>query len=281
MIEKYTLDWKAGAKLQVSPIGLKSALKWRGESRIVKLKTEVRVKDLLYRSLAAGFQAFIWGGEVKGEENLPKQGPAVLVANHLNALGPIAVVSCVPRRLHPWVVSDMLDANLAPEYLRWDFVERQLHLSMPFSLWAAKLISKISVPLLNGAGCIPVHSIPDDLCITFDQSIDLLAQGRFVLIFPEDPNQPLDPLFGMSPFNKGFVRLGELFFQRTKRLLQFFPLAVHALRRTVQIGRAVTFNPFAPPVRERLRVKWALENMIHEMLAGMDGNVYSGVLLPH
>ena len=175
----------------------------------------------------------------------------------------------------------MLDAKLAPEYLRWDFVERQLHLSMPFSIWAAKLISKISVPLLNGAGCIPVHSNPDDLCATFDQSIDLLAQGRFVLIFPEDPIQPLDPLFGMFPFNKGFVRLGELFFQRTKRLLQFYPLAVHALRRTVQIGRPVTFNPFAPPVRERLRVKWALENMIHEMLAGMNGNVYSGVLLPH
>lgn len=239
------------------------------------------MKDLLYRSLAAGFQAFIWGGEVKGEENLPEQGPAVLVANHLDALGPIAVVSCVPRRLHPWVVADMLDAKLAPEYLRWDFVERQLHLSLPFSLWVAKFISKISVPLLNGAGCIPVHSNPDDLCATFDESIDLLAQGHFVLIFPEDSSQPLDPLFGMSPFNKGFVRLGELFFQRTKRLLQFYPLAVHALRRTVQIGRPVTFNPFAPPARERLRVKWALENMIHEMLAGMDGNIYSGVLLPH
>ncbi|MHB8779196.1 MAG: hypothetical protein ACYC6R_15770, partial [Anaerolineales bacterium] len=79
------------------------------------------MKDLLYRSLAAGFQAFIWGGEVMGEEILPEQGPAVLVANHLDALGPIAVVSCVPRRLHPWVVADMLDAKLAPEYLRWDF----------------------------------------------------------------------------------------------------------------------------------------------------------------
>lgn len=239
------------------------------------------MKDLLYRSLAAGFQAFIWGGEVTGEENLPGQGPAVLVANHLNALGPIAVVSCVPRRLHPWVVADMLDANLAPEYLRWDFVERQLHLSQPFSLWLARSISKISVPLLNTAGCIPVHSNPDELSATFDQSLDLLTQGRFVLIFPEDPNQPLDPLFRMSPFNKGFVRLGELFFQRTNRLLQFYPLAVHAVRRTVQIGRPVTFNPYAPPARERLRVKWALENMIREMLVGRDGNIYSRVLLPH
>lgn len=236
-------------------------------------------ENLLYRILAAGFQAFIWGGEATGKENLPEQGPAILVANHLEALGPIAVVSSLPLRLYPWVVSDMLDTNLAPEYLRWDFVERQLHLPMPLSLWVAKFISKISVPLLNVIGCIPVHSNPDDLCATFDQSVNLLAQGRFVLIFPEDPTQPLDPQFEMSPFKKGFVRLGEFYFQHTGRLLRFYPLAVHAVRRTVQVGRPVTYNPYAPPIKERLRVKYVLENMIREMLVGMDGNIYLRVPL--
>jgi hypothetical protein len=33
----------------------------------------------------------------------------------------------------------------------------------------------------------------------------------------------------------------------------------------------VTFNPYAPPVMERLRVKRALENMIREMLADKNG----------
>ena len=236
-------------------------------------------EDLLYRSLAAGFQAFIWGGEVTGEENLPEQGPAVLVANHLEALGPIAAISCLPFRLYPWVVSDMMDAKLAPEYLRWDFVERQLHLSMPLSLWVAKTISKISVPMLNRMGCIPVYPNPDQFHATFDQSVNLLAQGRFVLIFPEDPTQPLDPQFEMSPFKKGFVRLGEFYFQHTGRLLRFYPLAVHAVRRTVQIGRPVTYNPYTPHIKERIRVKRALENMIREMLVGVDGNVYLRVPL--
>lgn len=125
-------------------------------------------EDLLYRILAAGFQAFIWGGEVTGKQNLPEQGPAILVANHLEALGAIAVVSSLPLRLYPWVVSDMLDTNLAPEYLRWDFVERQLHLPMPLSLWVAKAISRISVPLLNRMGCIPVYPNPDQFHATFE-----------------------------------------------------------------------------------------------------------------
>lgn len=238
-------------------------------------------EDLFYRFLAAGLQDFIWGGELTGEENLPEAGPAILVANHLEALGPIAVVSSVPFRLYPWVVSDMMDKDLAPEYLNWDFIERQLHAPKPLGLWMAKALSKISVPLLNGLGCVPVYSNHDQLRATFDKSLALLEKGCHVLIFPEDPKQPRDAQFAMAPFKKGFARLGELYFQRTRRYIRFYPLAVHARRRYVQVGSPVTYNPFAPPAAERMRIKNTLENMIHEMLLGMGGTTYIGVPLPH
>lgn len=238
------------------------------------------MQDNMYRLLAAGLQAFIWGGELVDEENLPQKGPAVLVANHLGALGPIAVTACVPRRLYPWVAADMMDPQRAPEYLRWDFVERQLHLPPPYSLWLAKVISKLSVPLLTSAGCIPVHSNSEERLALFEQSVRLLERGEFILIFPEDPKQPLDPLYNMSPFKKGFVRLGEFYFQKTGRSLKFYPLAVHEIRRTVQAGKPVTYNPFAPPVQERLRVKNALEASIREMLAEKNGDVYLRVPRP-
>jgi 1-acyl-sn-glycerol-3-phosphate acyltransferase len=241
---------------------------------------EARMRDWTYRLLAAGLQSMIWGGEIIGDENLPMRGPAVLVANHHGALGPIAVMSSVPHRLYPWVVADMMDVSLAPDYLRMDFVEKQIHLSMPFSLWIAKAISKLSVPLLTNINCIPVHSNFEDLLIPFEQSVDMLLQERFILIFPEDPTLPLHPQFNMAPFKKGFVRLGEFYFQRTGRALKFHPLAVHAARRVVQVGKPVTHNPFAPPVSERIRVKQALENIVREMLAGMDGNIYLRVPLP-
>jgi 1-acyl-sn-glycerol-3-phosphate acyltransferase len=242
---------------------------------------EAYVKDLLYRLLAECIQAFIWGGDVVGEENLPEQGPAVLVANHLGALGPVAVVACVPRRLHPWVREEVMDPKLAPEYLRWDFVERELHLPMPFSLWLAKIISMISVPLLNRTDCIPVRASPMGLLATFNQSVDLLTRDGYVVVFPEDPTRPSDPQFGMSPFKKGFVRLGEMYFQRSGRALKFYPLAVHAERRTVQVGIPVVYNPYVPLAKERLRIKHMLENMIREMLVGRDGNFFLHIPLPH
>ncbi|MBI5838834.1 MAG: hypothetical protein HZB19_01905 [Chloroflexi bacterium] len=240
------------------------------------------MKDLLYRSVSAGFQAFIWGGEIVDQEYLPKQGPAILVANHLGALGPIAVTASVPHRLHPWIASAMMDAKLAPEYLRLDFVEKEMHLPKPFSLWVATAISKVSVPLFKKLDCIPVFPCPDDFHLTFERSLDLLVQNAFLLIFPEDPDRPMDPRFGMRPFKKGFARLGEVYFQRTGRCLRFYPLAVHGETRYVQVGkRPITYNPYAPLANERVRIKNLLEMMIHEMILRKSGDSYLGVPLPH
>ena len=237
--------------------------------------------DWLYDFITVGFQAFIWGGELEGEENLPEQGPAILVANHLGALGPIASAACVPRRLYPWVVAEMMDANTAPSYLRLDFVEKELHLRLPFSLWLAKILSKITVSLLNSVGCVAVYPDADGLRITFERSLELLLIGQFLLVFPEDPRKPIDPQFRTSPFKKGFVRLGELYFQRTRRILRFYPLAIHGERRLVQVGKPIAYNPCTLPVEERIRVKNVLENMIHEMYLEMDAVGYVGVPLPH
>lgn len=64
----------------------------------------------------------------------------------------------------------------------------------------------------------------------------------------------------MSPFNKGFVRLGEFYFEQTGR--------------EVRVGKPVMRNPYAQPASERLRIKHVLEWMIREMLAGMNRKAY-------
>lgn len=239
------------------------------------------MNDLLYRILSAGLQVMIWGGDAVNEEDLPEGGPAIFVSNHLGALGPIAVVACVPRRFYPWVAAEMLDRREAADFLRLDFFEKVLGLRLPFSLWLAKALSLITVRLLNAAGSVPVHKDPEDFHITAERSLDLMVQGRDLLIFPEDPNQPSDPRFSMTPFMKGFTRLAELYFQRTGRAIQFHPLAVHEESRQVMIGKPIRYNPFTPAVNERLRIKNVLEKMIREMYLELGGNTCAGVPLPH
>ncbi len=243
----------------------------------VKILERYPMADGIYRILRTGFQLLIWGGEVRGLEKLPEHGPAVLVANHLGALGPIAATASLPRRLYPWIISDMLDSAKAPEYLRVDFIEKELHFRPPLSLWLAKMLCKIAVPLLRSVGCVPVYPDPEGLRGTIEQSLDLLTQEKFLIVFPEDPAQPPDTKLKMSPFKKGFTRLGELFYQRSGKSIWFYPLAIHAGQRLVQVGGPISYNPLTPQVVERLRIRNMLESMIHQMYSAMDSGEILGI----
>jgi hypothetical protein len=227
------------------------------------------MKDGTYRFIADMIDAFLWGGELVGEENLPEEGPAVFVANHLGSTGPIGVSCSMPLRLYPWIISDTIDPERAPDYLRVDFVEKELKLSMPLSLWLAQAICWLSVPLLRSIGCVAVYSDPEELQEkTFTQSVSLLKEGKYLLIFPEDPQQPIDQSTKMTPFKKGFARLGEYYYQETGERLDFYPLAVYE-RGKVMVGKPVTYNPINAPANERLRLKSLLEEHIRKMYMGM------------
>lgn len=236
--------------------------------------------DRIYRSLAETLNSFLWGGELVGRENLPERGPAVFVANHVGAMGPIAVVASLPVRVYPWIIGDMIDPPKASAYLNMDFVEKQLHLRPPLSLWLSAVLSKITVPLLRAVGCIGVWQ-GGALLETYRISAGLLAEGKNLLIFPEDPNQTLDQRYQMSPFQKGFAHLGEFFYQRTHQCLRFYPLVVHVDSLRVKVGKPIIFNPANSPHQERARIRNVLEALIHEMYISMTMEGYQGIPLPH
>lgn len=236
--------------------------------------------DVLYRFFVKFLDAFIWGGDLVGAENLPGTGPAVFVSNHALALGPIAAAASLPIRLYPWVINDMLDWDKAAAYLNKDFTEPQLHVPAPLSMLVSKLITQASVRLLRGIESIPVwHG--EKALETYRISVEYLAQGKSLLIFPEDPAQPLDEQCKMSPFQKGFARLGELFYERTRQILRFYPLAVHPGLRQVKMGKPIAFNPNNLPANERLRIRSVLESMIRNMFLELTLQGYAGIPLPH
>jgi len=237
------------------------------------------MNNTTYRLIAWLFDAFLWGGEIVGDENL-SEGPAVFVSNHLGAVGPIAVVASLPVRVYPWVISEMMERDSAAAYLNQDFVEPQLHLTPPFSSWVAKGISKVSVRLLCSAGCVPVWQ-GEKLYETFDHSVDLLVGGKSLLIFPEDPSKEVDPKYKMTPFKKGFARLGELYYERTGRTLRFYPLAVHLDSYRVRVGPPIAYNTKNLAANERLRIKNVLETSIRQMYLDMGMKGFPGIPIQH
>lgn len=236
--------------------------------------------DALYWFLADILKVMVWGGELVNPADLPNEFPVVFVSNHAAALGPIAVTSSLPIRVFPWAIGDMLDFDKAPDYLRKDFIESQLHLPPPSALKFSTLLSKISVRLLRAIDCIPVWQ-GEALFETYRMSVDALVQCKSLLIFPEDSKQKMNELYRMSPFYRGFTRLGEMYYKRTKNILRFYPLAVHPVVRKIKVGKPISYNPYNDHAGERIRIWDSLESSIHDLYLNIAFEGYSGIPLPH
>lgn len=239
------------------------------------------MRDSLYHLFVGALDLFLWSGELIGEENLPQRGPAVFIANHLDATGPIACCCSIPMRLYPWSVGDMMDPQKAPAYMNMDFTERLLHLKPPLSTRFSRLLTRITVPMFWSLGCIPVYKGDyERMQETLHLSMDVLRRGRFLLVFPEDPTLGQDEQTGMKPFQHTFARLGEMFHAETGERLGFYPLAVHQ-KGIVQVGKPVLFNPVNPVGVERQRLKGMMESEVRGMylkLGGQTGKI--GALTP-
>ncbi len=227
--------------------------------------------DIWYQFVSGMLDLFVWGGKLVGEENLPKEGPAVFVANHLEAVGPIAAVCSIPLRLYPWIIGDMIDCELAPQWLEWDFVQRTLHLTPPASRWVAKALSRFTVPLLRSFGCIPIYQGYDNVQKTWDESLPRLMEDKFLLIFPEDKTNEVDLVTKMSPFQKSFVRLGEIYYEKTGKRLKYYPVAIHG-SGVVMVGKPLVHNPFNPVGLERHRLKDLMEETVKRMYLQIEGS---------
>lgn len=223
------------------------------------------MKDGLYHFIVGVLDLFLWSGELVGEENLPRHGPAVFIANHHEAIGPIAVACSIPLRMYAWSVADMVDEEKAAAWLKWDFVERTLHIKPPASAWVARRLSKLTVPFLRSLGCIPVYKGDYDRMVeTLRLSMEVLRQDKFLLVFPEDNMLSSDPVTEMRPFQRSFARLGEMYFEQTGQRLKFYPVAIHPSGHVI-VGKAVAFDPLNAPGLERHRLKDLMEVTIRAM----------------
>jgi 1-acyl-sn-glycerol-3-phosphate acyltransferase len=219
------------------------------------------LSDRAYHLIVSILEAFMWDGELMGGENL-QEGPGVIVANHMGAIGPVGICSSLPMRLYPWVLGATVDPVLGPENVRKDFVEKILHLKPPLSEMLARSICNISTPLLLGLGCIPVPDTRSEQEATFQCSLELLKQGKFLLIVPENPNgEPIDPLTGIRPFKHGFLHIAELFYRESGLRLPFYPVTIHE-EGLVIVGTPITYNPLNEARLERFRLVGLLEKTI-------------------
>jgi hypothetical protein len=218
------------------------------------------LSDMAYHLIVSLLEAFMWDGELAGAENL-QDGPGVIVTNHMGAIGPVGICCSLPMRVYPWVLGETVDPIAGPERVRTEFVEKTLRIPPPLSGKIAKSLCKLSTPLLLGVGCIPVPTSHEEQATTFQRSLAILKQEKFLLVAPEDPDGIPDRATGITPFKHGFLRLGELYASETGKRLPFYPVTIHQAGWVI-VGRPFVYNPQNEPHEERLRMINLLESTI-------------------
>ncbi len=197
--------------------------------------------DITYLTIQKIIKFFFQKMEVIWECDKPKNGPAVFIANHLGALGPILIMTNFEIRVYPWIISDMIDPKKQIPYLCKDFLEKELHLNHTLSIGVAHIISQIINPLFRTINVIPVYKNSKKIKETLSITLDLLLKASYILIFPEDP--ALQPIDGIKSFMTGFVKLGELYYKETCNFLPFYPTFISKKSSKIIISQPIFYKP--------------------------------------
>jgi len=169
------------------------------------------IKKAFFLFLVRPLVLIISGVSIKGKENLPTKGPAVLVANHNSHLDTLVVMSLFSLK-----TLEKVRPIGAEDYF----------CNKPYKKW-------LSRNLLN---IIPLKRRPSkDEGHPFEEIYKALDNGEIVLLFPEGSRG--DPEV-MKPFKTGIAHIAEAY-----PTVPVVPLYIHGAGKALPKGEGL-FVPF-------------------------------------
>ena len=218
----------------------------------------------VYRFIKALVRLFYGRTRVVGAEHLPDE-PCIIVGNHCQMNGPIAVELDFPGTHFTWCAGEMMHLREVPAYAFRDFWSKKPKSVRWLFRIASYLIAPIAVIVFNNANCIGVYH-DARIISTFRETVDTLQHGGSVVVFPEhDP--PRNNI--LSDFQDRFVTVARQYARRSGKALRFVPMYLAPALKTMYLGEPVVFDPDAPPKDECRRVSDALMQRITDIAVSL------------
>jgi len=205
----------------------------------------------------------LFNSRLRGSRNLRTDEPVIMVANHVGSFGPVSVITSLPIRAYPWVAHEVTDIRTAAPRIQAEFLEQELHLRPPLSTYLARVIGRVCVALMRDIGAIPVYTKSRKIRSTMYDSLGLLREGKNILVFAEDTSKKLNGV--LCELRTGFIHIAKLYYERTKKAIQFLPIAVNRKVGGIRIGTPIRFNASLPFPRERQRLKNELQSTLYAL----------------
>ncbi len=167
--------------------------------------------------------------------------PCVFVCNHVGALGPIDMVSRFPLwdQVYAWCNEGIMNKASCPAYVRQDYWwQPGCKLEKFYDAILPSLASLILPPVLQSAPTIPVYH-DARVMTTMRQSLKVLKEGKYLVIFPEQPSG-----FGTHHdwINTGWLNLCTLYYRSTGGALRLYPVHIDPKKHRFTVARPVQFD---------------------------------------
>ncbi len=168
--------------------------------------------------------------------------PVVYVCRHLNMHGPYTTLKSLPFDVHPMVIHVFFDRKKTVEHMKsYTLAARYGRKERKFSL-LAHIMSWIDPPLMHSMQGVPVYREGTQSISTLKRGLNYLLQGESLVIYPDvnytaGYDQP-------SEIYEGFLCMGELYYKKTGKQLQFIPLIIDDQNRRLCAGAPVTLHKF-------------------------------------
>ena len=198
--------------------------------------------------------------QIEGVENL-SHGPSVVVGNHSQAFGPLAVELYFPKEHYTWCISEMMERDKVADYAYKDFWSKKPLVLRPFFKLFSYIIPPLSELVFTNADTIPVYR-DRRVMKTFQLSCDKLKDNAAIVIFPEDYTKYNNIV---HEFQRGFVHVAKYYYRQNNAVVSFVPMYVCPELKKLVFGKPIMYDPDSKVDVEAERICKYLQQSISEI----------------
>lgn len=177
---------------------------------------------------------------IRNDSGGPVKGPALIVANHSGAAGPMNISIFFPYTFVPWGAHQMKEGYRS----RWNyayhiFYRQKLKYGRVRSFILATLLSVINKFLYVNMRLIPTYQ-DVRFTRTLRESLRYLKDDYPILVFPEDSNEGYKDV--IARFNDGFVVLADYAYTHHNLDLPIYPVYYSKRKSIIVIGEPILYG---------------------------------------
>jgi hypothetical protein len=192
--------------------------------------------------------------------------PAIYIGRHLDSFGPVQTMIHFPIPVRIWAIYTLADPQSATEHYREYTYHKRYGWPMFLARPAAWVAGHMVGNLLQSSGAIPVYRGHREVMRTMDNTVECLAAGDNILLFPDIDYTSESGTAG--PIYTGFVHLAKMAYERNNgQIVPFIPIYVSKHHPVMEIGQPIYYNPEASFRAERTRIAGEITNQLTELAA--------------